>query len=114
MPISVTRFSAEESILLLGKLGIKVGIIHLVNLKPFKLEKKWIEAIKSTKYGVLMTDNDYKDGILRILAHKIYEKTKKDINVLGLDDRTAGHHSRVDNIPPDAITIKKKVLEIIK
>ena len=114
MPISVTRFSAEEAILLLGKLGIKVGIIHLVNLKPFKLEKKWIEAIKSTKYGVLMTDNDYKDGILRILAHKIYEKTKKDINVLGLDDRTAGHHSRVDNIPPDAITIKKKVLEIIK
>ena len=26
-----------------------------------RLEKKWIEAIKSTKHGVLMTDNDYND-----------------------------------------------------
>ena len=78
MPISITRFSAEKAIILLNKLGLKIGIIHLVNLKPFKLEKKWIEAIKSTKHGVLMTDNDYNDGILRILAHKVNEKTKKN------------------------------------
>ena len=114
MPISITRFSAEKAIILLNKLGLKIGIIHLVNLKPFKLEKKWIEAIKSTKHGVLMTDNDYNDGILRILAHKVNEKTKKTINVMGLHDRTAGHHSKVDNLPPDAFAIKRRVLEIIK
>jgi len=85
-----------------------------VNLKPFNLNPKWIDAIKSSKYGALLTDNDYADGILRILAHKVNEKTKKNINVLGLDDRSAGHHEKVDNLPPNEIKIIKKVLNIIK
>ena len=114
MPISVTRFAAAKAISELKAQGLKVGIIHLVNLKPFKLEKKWINAIRTTKYGVLMTDNDYKDGILRILAHKINEKTNKKIYLMGLEDKSAGHHSKVDNLPPNVNAIKKKVLEIIK
>jgi transketolase C-terminal domain/subunit len=114
MPISVTRFSAEKALNSLSKLGLKVGIIHLVNLKPFNLKKEWINAIKTSKHGVLMTDNDYKDGILRTLAHKIIEKTNKKVQVMGLDDKTAGHHINVDNLPPDMLTIKSKVLEIIK
>ena len=61
-----------------------------------------------------MTDNDYKDGILRTLAHKVNESTQKNINVIGLEERTAGHHRKVDNLPPDDLAIKQKVLEIIK
>ena len=114
MSISVTRFSAVKAVKDLNKLDYKIGIIHLVNLKPFGLEKKWIEAIKTSKHGVLMTDNDYKDGILRILAHKVNEKTNKNVHVMGLNDKTAGHHSNVDNLPPNSVAIKSKVLEIIK
>ena len=114
MSISVTRISAVKAVKDLNKLNYKIGIIHLVNLKPFGLEKKWIEAIKTSKHGVLMTDNDYKDGILRILAHKVNEKTNKNVHVMGLNDKTAGHHSSVDNLPPDSVAIKKKILEIIK
>lgn len=114
MPISVTRFSAIKAVSLLNKLGLKIGIIHLVDLKPFNLKKKWIEAIKSSKHGVLMTDNDYNDGILRTLAHKVNEKTHKKIYVMGLDDKSAGHHLKVDNLPPSAQKIKRKILEIIK
>ena len=114
MSISVTRFSAVKAVKDLNKLNYKIGIIHLVNLKPFGLEKKWIEAIKTSKHGVLMTDNDYKDGILRILAHKVNEKTNKNVHVMGLNDKTAGHHSSVDNLPPDSVAIKRKILEIIK
>lgn len=114
MPISITRFAAVKAQKLLEKRGYKVGIIHLVNLKPFNLNPKWIDAIKSSKYGALLTDNDYADGILRILAHKVNEKTKKNINVLGLDDRSAGHHEKVDNLPPNEIKIVKEVLNIIK
>jgi len=114
MPISITRFAAVKAQKLLEKKGYKVGIIHLVNLKPFNLNPKWINAIKSSKYGALLTDNDYADGILRILAHKVNEKTKKNISVLGLDDRSAGHHEKVDNLPPNEIKIIKEVLNIIK
>ena len=114
MPISVTRFEAEKAKQKLEKKGLKVGIIHLVNLKPFTLEKKWIEAIKKSKAGVLMTDNDYKDGILRTLAHHVIEKTNKNVSVLGLDDKTAGHHKKVDNLPPDEFKIYNKAISIIK
>ncbi len=114
MPISITRFSAEKAKKILESQGLKVGIIHLVDLKPFKIVSSWIKAIKTSKYGVLMTDNDYADGILRVLAHKLNEKTDKKINVLGLDDRTAGHHSNVDNLPPDEKKIINNVFKIIK
>ena len=114
MPISVTRFDAEKAKQKLEKKGLKVGIIHLVNLKPFTLEKKWIEAIKKSKAGVLMTDNDYKDGILRTLAHHVIEKTNKNVSVLGLEDKTAGHHKNVDNLPPDKFKIYDKAISIIK
>ena len=109
MPISVTRFAAEKAKLILEKKGFSVGIIHLVNLKPFLIKSEWIKAIKKSKFGVLMTDNDYVDGVLRILAHQINEKTNKQVSVLGLDDKTAGHHKKVDNLPPDELKIVKRV-----
>lgn len=114
MPISITRFSAEKAKLILEKKGFKVGIIHLINLKPLEIKSAWIKAIKSSKFGVLMTDNDYEDGILRILAHKINEKTNKQIRVLGLKNRTAGHHPSKDNLPPNEFEITKKAISIIK
>ena len=114
MPISVTRFEAEKAKRILEKKGLKVGIIHLVNLKPFEIKKKWVNAIKKSKFGVVMTDNDYNDGILRILAHKVGMLTNKRVEVLGLEDKSAGHHKKVDNLPPDSGEIIKKIKSILK
>ncbi len=114
MPISVTRFEAEKAKIALEKKGLKIGIIHLVNLKPFLIKSEWIKAIKKSKFGVLMTDNDYVDGVLRILAHQINEKTQKNVSVLGLEDKTAGHHKKVDNLPPDYSKIINEVNLILK
>ena len=61
-----------------------------------------------------MTDNDYVDGVLRILAHQINEKTNKPVSVLGLDDKTAGHHKKVHNLPPNELKIIERVKIIIK
>ena len=114
MPISITRFEAEKAKIILEKKGIKIGIIHLVNLKPFEIKKDWISAIKKAKQGVLMTDNDYNDGILRTLAHKVIELTNSKVTVMGLKDKSAGHHKKVDNLPPNKNEIVKKVLSLIK
>ena len=32
---------------------------------------------------------------LRVLAHKVYEKTNKNVSVIGLKDKSAGHHRRL-------------------
>ena len=114
MSISITRFEAERAMHQLNKIGLKVGIIHLVNLKPFKLSKSLIKSIKSTKYGVLMTDNDYVDGILRILAHKINTETKKQVHVIGLKNKSAGYSKETDNLPPNCLEIVERVKKIIK
>ena len=112
MPISVTRFEAEKAKNYLNENGYKVGIIHLYELKPFVLKKKWISMIKSSRYGVLMTDNDYADGIIRTLAHKINEKTNKKVYVLGLKDKSAGYTLETSNFPPSALEIINKIKKI--
>ena len=84
-----------------------------MNLKPFEISQECLSAIKTSKFGALMTDNDYRDGILRTLAHKANILTKKTINVLGLADKTAGHHSSVDNLPPSKDQIIEECLKII-
>ena len=114
MSISITRFEAEKAMNKLNKMGFKIGIIHLINLKPFKLKRDWIKAIKSTKFGILMTDNDYVDGILRTLAHKINANTGKSVHVMGLEDKSAGHTEINDNLPPNSFQIIQQVKKIIK
>lgn len=114
MPISITRFEAEEAKKELENQKIKVGIYHLFKLKPFEISPQCVSAIKTSKFGALMTDNDYRDGILRTLAHKTNILTKKPINVLGLEDKTAGHHTLVDNLPPNSKKIVEQCLKIIK
>ena len=60
-----------------------------------------------------MTDNDYVDGILRTLAHKINEKTNKMIYVMGLKDKSAGYSNKTSNFPPSQSEIITKVKNII-
>lgn len=116
MPNSVTRFEASKVVDHFKKISkrIKIGIIHLKQLKPFSLTKKITKYINSSKKGVLITDNDYEDGLPRILSGKINEITSNKIHILGLRNRTAGHHKKVDNLPPDANKIIKFIKNKIK
>ncbi len=115
MPISVTRFEAEEVKNYFDKKKIKVGIMHLWKLKPFNLSNKDYKYLKKSKYGVLMTDNDFKDGLMSILASKIQTRSRiSKFFFMGLKDKTAGHHTNVDNIPPTASEIISKINQIIK
>ena len=88
--------------------------MHLVNLKPFKFTKKEIAYLKSVKKKVLITDNDYEDGLISILSHKISKISNKFVELLGLKNRTAGHQPKVDNLPPKAKDIIKKLNAISK
>ena len=62
-----------------------------------------------------MTDNDFKDGLMSILASKIQTRSRiSKFFFMGLKDKTAGHHTNVDNIPPRASEIISKINQIIK
>ena len=113
MSISVTRFESEKVINFFKKTDIKVGLIHLYNLKPFNLSNEIYKYIKSSKHGVILTDNDYEDGLLRVISSKIKDNVNCKIKLLGLKNKSAGHHKKVDNLPPDFDTIKKNIYKIV-
>ena len=116
MPNSVTRFEAAEVIdyFKKRKSKIKIGVIHLKKLKPFSMNKKTINYINTSKKGIIITDNDYADGLPRIIAGKINEYVQTKCYILGLKDKTAGHHAKVDNLPPKALDIISRINKILK
>ena len=111
--ISITRFESFKAKKILEKKGIKVGIVNIVWLKPFKIEKRWLSALKKSKFGGIVIDDDYVNGVSKSFANDLNLKTKKQMHTMGLKDKTAGFHKTVDNLPPNAIEICKQVEKII-
>ena len=112
-PISITRFDAEEARKILLDKGIKASIIHQLWIKPFIFEDKWKECLNKSKYGGLVMDDDYEQGIASSIAHRMMIESDKKVHTLGLEHRTAGFHKDVDNLPPSPEKIFNKVMEIM-
>ena len=114
LPISITRFEALLASKELYKQGIKVNVHHLFEIKPLKIVPEAIKSIKNSKLGGLILDNDFSNGAAKSIAYEFMMMSKKDIHVLGLEDRTAGFYHQVDNLPPDSNKIINKVLGLLK
>ena len=115
-PISSTRLNAIEASEKLEKEGIKCNIIHLLWLKPFKLNKKDNEikySLLNSKFGGIIIDGDYENSISKCIAYDLMHKYNKNVHALGLEERTAGFAPHLDNLPPSAKRIESKVKEII-
>ena len=67
----------------------------------------------NSKYGGLVLDDDYEQGIASSIAHRMMIQSDKKVHTLGLEHRTAGFHKDSDNLPPSPEKIVDKVLEII-
>ena len=111
--ISITRFDAEQARKMLLDRGIKASIIHQLWIKPFIFEDSWKECLNKSKYGGLVMDDDYEQGVASSIAHRMMIQSDKKVHTLGLDHRTAGFHKSVDNLPPSPEKITSKVMEMI-
>ncbi|MDB2700747.1 hypothetical protein N9Z35_04370 [Alphaproteobacteria bacterium] len=107
--ISITRFSAIEASNLAKKLNIIVNVVHIYNIKPLSFSESAINSLINSKYGGIVLDDDYVNGIAKSIANDLNHLTNKKVNCIGLEDKTAGFYSKVDNLPPDA----KKIIEFI-
>ncbi len=112
--ISITRFEAKKASQILKKDGIKVSLVNVLWLKPTRISNKSINNLKNSKHGGLVLDDDYVNGVAKSIANDLNLKTSKNINVLGLKDKTAGTGKNLDNLPPNATQIVKLVKKIIK
>lgn len=119
LAISSTRLNAIEAVRVLEKEGIKCNLIHILWLKPFRVGRKIISALKNSKFGGLILDGDFENGILKNLAYDIMhklnnQKAYKPVHVLGLEERAAGFAPHLDNIPPTSDKIVRIVNKIVK
>ena len=111
-PISITRLEMKKLIQLAENENIKLNIIHQLWLKPLKIDINWLIALESSKYGGLVTDDDYVEGVASSIANELSVATGKIVHTLGLEPRTAGFHPSVDNLPPTAEKIIEKLKQI--
>ena len=112
-PISITRFDAEEAREELEKQGIKASIIHQLWIKPFLFKEIWKRQLNSSKFGGIVLDDDYEQGVASSIAHRMMLESDKKVYTMGLEHRTAGFHKDVDNLPPSSEKIFNKVMEIV-
>ena len=112
--ISITRFEAKKACEKLIKEGYRISLVNILWLKPLKISKKSMSNLKNSKFGGLILDDDYVDGVAKSIANDLNLKTNKNINVLGLKNRTAGTGKNLDNLPPSSDEIVKFIKKIIK
>ncbi len=112
--ISITRFNAIEAVKELEKKGIKISIVHILWIKPFKISWKIKDNLKKSRFGGIVLDDDYENGIAKSIANELNILSGKKVYSLGLKDKTAGFHSSVDNLPPSKDEIVKKIRQIVK
>ena len=111
-PISITRLEMKRLVDLAKQENISLNIIHQLWIKPFIVEDSWKIALDNSKFGGLVTDDDYVEGTASSIANELSLDTGKRVWTLGLEPRTAGFHPTVDNLPPSAEQIIKKLKQI--
>ena len=112
--ISITRFEAVKVRNILNKKGYKIGIANILWIKPFKIKEKWISALKESRYGGIVLDDDYSKGVASDIAYKLMKRTGSKIEIMGLKDKSAGFSKASDNLPPNSEEIIKMILKIIR
>jgi pyruvate/2-oxoglutarate/acetoin dehydrogenase E1 component len=113
-PISITRFNAEEARKALLDKGVKASIIHQLWIKPFVFKDEWKNALNNSKFGGIILDDDYVGGVAGSIAHDMMIQSDKKVYAMGLENRSAGFHKSVDNLPPTVDKIVEQVLELIQ
>lgn len=113
-PISSTRLNAIEAAKILEKENIRCNIVHVLWLKPFAVTSNMERALAASKYGGVVLDGDYENGIAKSIAFDIIQKTRATVYVLGLEDRTAGFAPRLDNLAPTPSRICDFVRKLVR
>jgi transketolase C-terminal domain/subunit len=111
-PISITRLEMKKLLELAKQENINLNIIHQLWIKPFTIEDSWKIALDNSRFGGLITDDDYVEGTASSIANELSLATGKKVHTLGLEPRTAGFHPSVDNLPPSAEKMIKKLKNI--
>ena len=89
-------------------------ISNIFDFLAKQFRKEWENAVKTSKFGGIVLDDDYSQGVATNLAYDIMKKTGKKVDVMGLKNKSAGFSKETDNLPPNCLEIVERVKKIIK
>ncbi len=112
-PFSITRFEADKAAKHLNSQGTNVSVFHQLWIKPLKISEEAIENLKTSKYGGVVLDDDYPNGIAKQVAYELMLASGKPVRVLTIEEKTAGFDPSKDNLPPDSNKICSFLLNLI-
>ena len=113
-PISSTRLNVREAVKVLEEEGIKCNVEDIFWLNPFFVCGSMEESLINSKYGGIVLDGDFENGVAKNIAYDLMMETKKDVRVLGLEERVAGFAPHLDNLPPTVERICKFVRKLVR
>jgi len=109
-PFSITRFECEAAEVELTSQGIKTSLFNQLWINPLKIGDDQVENLKRSKYGGIVLDDDYPNGIAKQIAYELMLRSGKPVRVLCIEEKSAGFQPCNDNLPPS----KEKIISFIK
>lgn len=109
-PFSITRLEMNKVQCLLKDNNILANIYHQLWINPLQISENQIESLSKSKFGGLVLDDDYPNGIAKQIAYDLMIKSQKTVKVLCIDETVAGFQTGNDNLPPD----RNKIFNFIK
>jgi len=113
-PFSITRFESVKASQSLAKQGIKVNVYHQLWINPLLISENQKDQLKKSKYGGIVLDDDYPNGIAKQVAYELMLETNKPVRTLCIKEKTAGFQPEDDNMPPTSIEIEEYILKLLK
>jgi len=114
LAISAARLNALEAVKLLTTEGITCDLMHLNWLKPFRTTDSMLQSLEKSKLG-LVIDSDFEiGGPSRSIAYELMLASSVPVHALGVEDRTAGFASHLDNGTPTNEKIYHTVKALVR
>jgi hypothetical protein len=107
-PISVTRFEAIK----VANQMPNISVHHILWINPFQLLSESIDSLRRSRYGGIVLDDDYPNGVAKQIAYQLMMQTQKPVYVLALKEKVAGFQQNSDNYPPSCEEIIQKINSI--
>jgi pyruvate/2-oxoglutarate/acetoin dehydrogenase E1 component len=110
---SITRHLEIDILDFAKNIKLRISIIHIFRIKPLFLSILDKKILSSTKKGIIICDNDYIEGMPSIISAKIMNLVNCNIYLMGLKNKTAGHHPKKDLLPPSSLDLINKIKKVL-
>lgn len=111
--IGASRLTADEAAQRLQANGVSVATFGILWIKPLIIPG-WVRAAIRSAQATIVIDSDFEQcSVGMSVAYHLQHETGRIVDVLGLDERSAGFSKETDNTTPSPEKIFKKVYEIL-